>query len=63
MVLTFDSYKETLESQEAKEKQIKNLVSRLNEYEEANKEGRIMSNTTQEDSKNSKRDLTNLLQN
>ena len=63
MVLTFDSYKETLESQKAKEKQIKNLVSRLNEYEEANKEGRRMSNTMQEDSKNSKRDLTNLLQN
>jgi len=63
MVLTFDSYKETLESQKAKEKQIKNLVSRLNEYEEANKEGRIMSNTMQEDSKNSKGDLTNLLQN
>ena len=43
MILSYTSYKETLEKQMVKEEQIKNLVSRLNEYEEANKEGRITS--------------------
>jgi 2-oxoglutarate dehydrogenase complex dehydrogenase (E1) component-like enzyme len=43
MVLTFDSYKETLEKQIEKEEQIKSLILRLDQYEEANRDGRIMS--------------------
>lgn len=43
MVLTFDSYRETLEKQKEKEDQIKILTLRIDQYEEAQKEGRIMS--------------------
>ena len=43
MVLTFDSYKETLERQNEKDEQIKILTSRLDEYVDAQREGRIMS--------------------
>jgi predicted amidophosphoribosyltransferase len=43
MILSFDSYKQTLEIQDAKKEQIKSLTLRLDKYEEAYNEGRILS--------------------
>ena len=43
MILSYTSYKETLERQNEKDQQIKNLEIRLNEYEEIQREGRIIS--------------------